>query len=55
MAEHGSEEQLAPAAFLARLQPVLAAFMPLLTNYIKSEESEMSCLRALEVSSGGGR
>ncbi|KAF0309340.1 Translation initiation factor eIF-2B subunit epsilon [Amphibalanus amphitrite] len=46
--EHGSDERLAAPAFLARLQPVLTTFMPLLTNYIKSEESELSCLRALE-------
>ena len=49
MVEHGSEDRLPAPAFLARLLPVLATFMPLLANYIKNEESEMSCLRALEV------
>ena len=54
--EHGgAEERLPPPAFLARLLPVLDTFMPLLANYIKNDESEMSCLRALEVSGGETR
>ncbi|XP_037071449.1 translation initiation factor eIF-2B subunit epsilon-like [Pollicipes pollicipes] len=46
--EHGCDQPLPPPAFLAKLQSVLATFMPLLANYIKNEESEWSCLRALE-------
>ena len=54
--EHGGAEERLPApAFLARLLPVLDTFMPLLANYIKNGESEMSCLRALEVSGGETR
>jgi len=46
--EQGLDSPLPPLTYVSHLAAVFSTFKPVLTNYIRSEEAELSCLRAME-------
>ncbi|XP_023213859.1 translation initiation factor eIF-2B subunit epsilon-like isoform X2 [Centruroides sculpturatus] len=43
------KSDVSPQEYFLKLKPLLLQFMPLIKNYIKSEESQMDCIIALEI------
>ncbi|XP_013791032.1 translation initiation factor eIF-2B subunit epsilon-like [Limulus polyphemus] len=46
--KQGSQKPLQPQMYLVALKPLLSQLLPLIKNYMKSKESQLDCLSALE-------
>ncbi|XP_076343757.1 eukaryotic translation initiation factor 2B subunit epsilon isoform X2 [Tachypleus tridentatus] len=46
--KQGSQEPLQPQVYLVALKPLLSQLLPLMKNYVRSKESQLDCLSALE-------